>query len=127
MMLEIAEYPVDRVVLSSSGKYERGTLTLDRDELRALVLEDTAFDDATIELANPGENVRITFICDAADARMMVSGAGEAYPGALGAADPVRSGRVNVLTGFTIMAAGEIPSVFLGQRSTLLDMHHAQP
>ena len=127
MTLEIAEYPVERVALGNSGNYDRGTLTLCRDELRTLVLEDTAFDDATIEFASPGEDVRITFICDAADARMMVGGAGEAYPGVLGAPDPVRKGRVNVLTGFTIMAAGEIPSVFRGQRSALLDMHHSQP
>ena len=126
-MIEIREYPVRDVTLGGTSGYDRGTLKLDGGELRSLVLEDTAFEDATIELASPGENVRITFICDAADARMMVGGAGEAYPGMLGAPEPVRNGRVNVLTGLAIMMAGEIPSVFRGQRSTLLDMHHARP
>jgi hypothetical protein len=104
-----------------------GTLTVNFEELRALVLEDPAFEDAAIELARPGENARITFICDAVDARMLVGSSGEAYPGTLGAPDPVTSGRVNVLTRLAIFAAGEIPSVFRGQRSTLLDMHHAEP
>ena len=126
-MLEIAEFPVRSAAAGNKTCYDQGAFTFDADELRALVVEDPAFESACVELACPEEDVRITYICDAADARIMVSTAGEAYPGTLGAPDLVHSGRVHVLKGLAIMVAGEIPSVFRGQRSTLLDMHHPHP
>ncbi|MFC1986986.1 glycine/sarcosine/betaine reductase component B subunit [Chloroflexota bacterium] len=127
MSLEIVEYPVNKVEFGATTRYENAELVVNKEELRSLVLQDSCIEEAEVELARPGEDVRITFLCDVVDARVKASGAGEAYPGTIGRSQAAGHGRTNVLTGLTVMAAGDIPSVFLGMRGALLDMHHPEP
>src|SRR5438094_8583089 len=121
MRLEIAECPVNQILLGSRFKYESDILDVDEGELIALVLEDTRITDATLAVAVPGEKTRITGIRDMVEPRFKVAGSGQVFPRVLGAVENVRDGRTHRPSGLTGTAAagyeGTIRAGPAGRRS----------
>ncbi len=62
-----------------------GILYINRDELQKLVAQDTSFSRVNIELAHPGENLRMVNVHNVVEPRAKMDGSGENFPGVLGA------------------------------------------
>jgi hypothetical protein len=126
MRLELAEFPVKQIRLTNRFAYQRRTLDVDEGALVSLVLEDRRVTEASLAIALPGDNVRITGIRDIVEPRCKVSGNGTVFPGILGPVSNVGDGRTHCLSGMTVIAAaayeGTIRAGTTVQRSALLDM-----
>ncbi|UCF09319.1 MAG: hypothetical protein JSW65_04450, partial [Candidatus Bipolaricaulota bacterium] len=73
---------IGEVVLGGPTGVAGGTLTVDADEVRALVLEDSRIADVALEVAAPGDSARIVHCLDAVEPRAKV-GDGTVFPGIL--------------------------------------------
>ncbi|MGH7888280.1 MAG: glycine/sarcosine/betaine reductase component B subunit, partial [Candidatus Binatia bacterium] len=128
MKLELAEFPVEQIRLGNRFAYQRRALDVDESALVHLVLEDRRITEASLAIARPGENVRITGIRDIVEPRCKVSG-GTVFPGILGPVTNVGDGRTHRLSGMTVIAAaayeGTIRAGTTVQRSAILDMSGA--
>lgn len=126
MRLEMAEFPVTQVNLGTEFRYRSGRLEVDREELKALVLQDRRIEGVELELAAPGEKVRITGVRDVVEPRVKVNGKGQVFPGILGPVAPVGDGRTHRLSGMAVVAAAEYEGTIRAgnavQRSAILDM-----
>ena len=98
---------------SCSGTQTRwrdGVLSIDKDELLALVMEDPYIGWADIDVARPGDSTRIVQIRDIIEPKVKVSGPGVTYPGISGRdVTTVGQGRTHRLGGMTLIACSEMP------------------
>ncbi|MDL2254352.1 glycine/sarcosine/betaine reductase component B subunit [Ruminococcaceae bacterium OttesenSCG-928-I18] len=117
MRLELGKIFIKDVQFGQSTHVEKGTLYVAKEELEKLVLEDDRIIGAQIELARPGESVRITPVKDCIEPRVKVSG-GEMFPGVVGKIDKVGSGRTHALEGACVVTVGKI----VGFQEGLIDM-----
>ncbi|MBI4525962.1 MAG: hypothetical protein HY695_19365 [Deltaproteobacteria bacterium] len=126
MNLEMAEFPVFQASLGSAFDYHSGTLEIDKETLRALIVRDKAIEDADLAVVSPGEKVRITGIRDVVEPRVKVQGKGQVFPGILGPVTPVGEGRTHRLSGMAVITTAEyegtVRSGTTVQRSAILDM-----
>ena len=76
MRYELGSFPVEDVVFGLQTRWHDGILELDRDELLGLVLQEQQITAARLELAKPGEPVRIINTDDVVDTKVKVSGGG---------------------------------------------------
>jgi len=125
MRLDLAVFPVEHIRLGHRFAYDKRTVEVDEAALVDIVLEDRRITDASLAVALPGENVRITGIRDVVEPRCKVSG-GTVFPGILGPVRNVGDGRTHRLSGMTVIAAaayeGTIRAGTTVQRSAILDM-----
>jgi glycine reductase len=101
------------------------TLVVDRAALSKLILEDPRIASAQIEIARPGENVRIVHCLDAVEPRVKVEGPGVCFPGFLGGPETVGRGKTVRLAGFSVLASSRYPQPFSGllaAREAIIDM-----
>jgi hypothetical protein len=106
--LEIGDFPVREARFDGATAYRDGLLTLDRDELLAVVREDGRVLDARVDLAHPGEPIRVVNVNDVIPPMVKVDGPGQVYPGVCGRPiDTVGSGRTHRLTGFAVVECGD--------------------
>jgi len=126
MRLEMADFPVTQVSCGTELRYQSGILKVDKEELKALVLQDKRILDASLEVVVPGEKVRITGVRDVVEPRVKVRGQGQVFPGIMGPVLPVGDGRTHRLSGMAVVVAAEyegtIRSGSAVQRSAILDM-----
>jgi hypothetical protein len=126
MRLEIADFPVREIRLGKANRYQDRTLHVDREDLVRLVLQDRRIDEATFDMASPGEPVRISGIRDAVEPRVKFRGGAQVFPGIIGPVECVGSGLTHRLSGMTVLATaayeGTIRAGTGVQRSALLDM-----
>jgi hypothetical protein len=114
MRLESVSFPVTEVGFGKETKYERGILTLDKEDLLALVSEDSRIDSVDLAIANPGERVRISALRDAVEPRIKVAG-GATFPGVLGPIETAGNGRTHRLTGVAVLLSSKyVPSLKTG-------------
>ncbi len=114
MRLEVGSVQVDEIRWGPSTRFSNGTLTLDRDEIEELVLQDSQIERTRAEIASPGDSVRIINPNDKIEPRVKVAGRGVAYPGYQGRpTEQVGSGRTHRMAGLAVIdcldysAAGE--------------------
>ncbi|MCC7485732.1 MAG: hypothetical protein IT529_12195 [Burkholderiales bacterium] len=105
MRLELASYDVRDIRFSASTRLADGILYVDREALRALVLESGDFADVAVEIVRPGESVRLIHVIDAAEPRFK-TGDGSSFPAFAGPLKTVGSGRTHRLRGMAILCAG---------------------
>lgn len=117
MRLELADFPVREISFGKETRYQRGVLVVNRDELRALILEDHRVKDVQFELVAPNEDCRITEVCDVIEPRIKVEGPGVVFPGIMGPVDTVGSGKTNSLSNLAVVPSAEIPTI--SKESTL--------
>lgn len=126
MRLELAEFPVSRIVLGGKFQYLSGTLEVDAETLTRDLLKDPRIETARLEAAHPGEKVRITGVRDLVEPRVKVRGGGQVFPGILGPVAPVGDGTTHRLSGMAVVATAEFEGAIRAgtgvQRSAVLDM-----
>ncbi|MBI3057733.1 MAG: hypothetical protein HYY81_00240 [Deltaproteobacteria bacterium] len=122
----MAEFPVTQVNLGSESRYRSGTLEVDEEGLKSLILQDKRIEDAQLAVAVPGEKVRITGIRDVVEPRVKVHGKGQVFPGILGPVESVGEGKTHRLSGMAVVASAEYEGIVRAgsgvQRSAILDM-----
>jgi len=118
MRLELGHVLIKDVTFGENTKLQNGVLTINKSELLDLIKEDEHLATVDIDIAKPGESVRITPVKDVVEPRVKVEGPGGVFPGVLSKVDVVGSGKTNVLKGCAIMTTGKI----VGFQEGIVDM-----
>jgi sarcosine reductase len=118
MRLELGIIRVKDVQFGDTTAIEKGILRVNTAELTAIILQDNRFSSATVELARPGEKVRVIPIKDVVEPRYKVGSSDDYFPGIIGKIRTTGSGRTNVLRGATVMTVGRI----VGYQEGFVDM-----
>ncbi len=118
MRLEIGNILIKDVQFGNETKVDKGTLYINKQEIIDLVLEDEHIKCADVELARPGESIRITPVKDVVEPRVKVEGPGGIFPGVMSKVDVVGSGRTHVLKGCAVLTTGKI----VGFQEGIVDM-----
>lgn len=118
MRLELGNIFIKDVQFGSETKVENGTLYVNKDEIIQLVSEDEHIKSVDVELAKPGESIRITPVKDVIEPRVKVEGSGGIFPGMVSKVDTVGSGKTHVLKGCAVVTTGKI----VGFQEGIIDM-----
>lgn len=118
MRLELGYLFIEDVQFGEKTKLENKTLYVNKKELLNLIKEDEHFEKVDLELAKPGESIRITPVKDVIEPRVKVEGPGGIFPGMISKVDTVGSGKTNVLKGCAVVTAGKI----VGFQEGIIDM-----
>lgn len=118
MKLELGYIDIHGIRFGEHHGIERGILTVDPDALIEQVLSDPLIKSAHLEIANPGDSVRITPVKDVIEPRVKVEGPGGIFPGMISKVDTVGSGRTHVLRGMAVVTVGRI----VGFQEGIIDM-----
>lgn len=118
MRLELGHVLIKDVQFGNETKLENGVLTVNKEELINLIKEDEHLASVDVDIAKPGESVRITPVKDVVEPRVKVEGPGGVFPGILSKVDVVGSGKTNVLKGCVVMTTGKI----VGFQEGIVDM-----
>lgn len=108
MNLELHRVTVNKLEFGAATGIKNGTLTINRQELVDLLQKDEHLAKVTIELAHPGESVRIMPVKDAVEPRCKIAGPGEVFPGWIGDVDTVGQGKTLVLDGAVVLTTGRL-------------------
>jgi glycine reductase len=107
--LEVAAFPVRRARLGAPAAYDGGVLTIDPHVVSRLVLGDPRIAEVRLDLAHPGDSVRVLSALDAIEPLHKPEGPVPAFPGFLGPPHTAGSGRTHRLAGFTVVEVTEFP------------------
>ncbi len=118
MKLELGYVFIKDIQFAETSKVENGTLYVNKEEVKALILEDQNFKSADVELARPGESIRIMPVKDVIEPRVKVEGPGGIFPGMVNKVETVGSGKTNVLKGAAVVTTGKI----VGFQEGIIDM-----
>ena len=118
MRLELGKINITDVQFGDSTKVESGTLYVNKQELIDLIMEDDHIKKVDVDLARPGEEVRITPVKDVIEPRVKVEGSGGIFPGVINKVTTVGSGRTHVLSGAAVVTCGKI----VGFQEGIVDM-----
>lgn len=105
MRLEIGNFYVKDVVFGDSTKFSDGILTINKKEAIDFVRADEHITDMDIDIAHPGEDVRIVPIKEAVEPRVRVDGKA-VFPGITGDLRRAGEGKLHVLKGCSVMGVG---------------------
>ena len=104
MRLEMGTFPVSDFVFGRTTRYDAGRLTVDREAVLEAVRQDPRIASAGLEIAKPGESVRIWPVRDVIEPRVKVEGPGVCYPGICGREiATVGDGRTHRLAGMGVV------------------------
>ncbi|MCK8828351.1 glycine/sarcosine/betaine reductase component B subunit [Natroniella acetigena] len=118
MKLELGKILIDDVKFGDKIEVNDGVLTVNKDKLIEEVSEDSRIESLDIELAKPGDSVRIIPVKDVIEPRVKVDGPGDIFPGVLGGEEIVGLGRTHALKGVGVVTTGEI----VGFQEGIIDM-----
>ena len=119
MKLELGKIFIKDIRFDDKTHVKDGVLYVSKEEVEKLVLEDDKLAGCHVDIARPGESVRITPVKDVIEPRVKVSGGGEIFPGVIGKVSPqVGSGRTHALEGCCVITAGKI----VGFQEGVIDM-----
>ncbi|WP_028306350.1 glycine/sarcosine/betaine reductase component B subunit [Desulfitibacter alkalitolerans] len=118
MKLEIGRIKIDDIQFGEKTVVEVGTLFVDKEALIAKLKEDERIAEVEVDIALPGEKVRIIPVKDVIEPRVKVSGPGGGFPGVTSRMAQVGEGRTHVLYGAAVVTVGDI----VGFQEGLIDM-----
>src|SRR5262245_8208846 len=109
MRLEMGTFPVTSLEFGGATRYDRGRLTVSREAALAAVRRDARIVSAELEIARPGESVRIWPVRDVIEPRIKVEGPGVCYPGICGRdITTVGTGRTHRLAGMGVVEVSSV-------------------
>ena len=110
MRLEMGTFPVTDIVFGSQTRWNDGVLEVNEAEILEAVRADRRIAKVELELAKPGESVRIWPARDVVEPRVKVEGPGVTYPGICGRPiTTVGQGRTHRMSGISIVEVSETP------------------
>lgn len=105
MKLEIGNFYVKDVLFGKETSYKDGVITINKDDAIAFIKEDEHITEVDIEIAKPGENVRIVPVKEAVEPRVRPDGR-STFPGVTGELEACGSGRIHALKGVSVLGVG---------------------
>lgn len=108
MRLELGNIFIKDIQLGSETKIENKILYVNKEELIAEISKDENLVSVDVELARPGESVRITPVKDVVEPRVKVEGTGDIFPGVLSKVETVGTGKTHVLKGAAVVTTGKV-------------------
>ncbi|WP_422446798.1 glycine/sarcosine/betaine reductase component B subunit [Thermoanaerobacterium sp. DL9XJH110] len=118
MRLELGEIFIKDVIFGKKTTIFDGVLVINKDELIQRLRDDKRIKNAEIDIARPGEKVRIIPVKDVIEPRVKVEGGGEGFPGVTHKIARVGQGKTNALRGVAVVTTGPI----VGIQEGLIDM-----
>lgn len=112
MRLEVGTFPVKDVVFGSRTRLQGGVLEIHKEELLDMVRQDRYVAEADVQLAKPGESVRIVEYENVIQPKVKVVGRGVPYPGVCGRpTEMVGTGRTHQLGGVAVIECLDIAGI----------------
>src|SRR5262245_39479511 len=109
MRLELGAFPVRQVTFGPRTRYADGVLEIDADEMLTIARGDPRITGVEIDLAHPGESVRIVNVQDVIEPRVKVDGPGATYPGVCGrSVETVGQGKTLRLEGVGVVMCADL-------------------
>ncbi|MFY9140148.1 MAG: glycine/sarcosine/betaine reductase component B subunit [Thermacetogeniaceae bacterium] len=118
MKLEIGRIKIKDIQFGDRTFVQDGVLTVDKEALAAFLKEDERIKDVSIDIARPGEKVRIIPVKDVIEPRVKVEGTGAGFPGVTTKPSQCGQGRTHVLYGAAVVTVGDI----VGFQEGVIDM-----
>ncbi|SFE47678.1 glycine/sarcosine/betaine reductase component B subunit [Peptostreptococcus sp. D1] len=118
MRLEIGKIFIKDIQFADVTKIENGVLFVNKEEMIKEIWDDEHIASVDLDIARPGESVRITPVKDVIEPRVKVEGNGGIFPGVLSKVDTVGEGRTHVLKGMSVVTTGKI----VGFQEGIIDM-----
>ncbi len=118
MHLELGQIFIKDVQFGNETTIDDGVLYVNKEELINLIKEDEHLAKVDVEIARPGESIRITPVKDVIEPRVKVEGRGGIFPGTISKVETVGSGKTNVLKGCAVVTTGKI----VGFQEGIIDM-----
>jgi glycine reductase len=114
MKLEIQNFEVRNIQFGDKTEYLKGVLFINKKELTDLISEDGRIKEIDIQVAHPGERVRITNILEISEPRIKDGNDDGYYPGIFGRLVKAGQGKTNVLKGSAVLEIGVMPGFYGG-------------
>ena len=114
MRLEIQNFEVRDIQFSDRTEYLKGVLFINKKELIDLVSIDRRIKEVDIQVAHPGERIRITNILEISEPRIKDGNDDGYYPGIFGRLVKAGQGKTNVLKGSAVFEIGRMPGFYGG-------------
>ena len=118
MRLELGNIHIQDIQFADQSKIEDGVLQVCIKAVKGIILEDEKIKSVRLEIAKPGESVRITPVKDVIEPRVKVAGGGGIFPGVISKVDTVGTGTTYALKGMAVVTAGKI----VGFQEGIIDM-----
>ncbi len=118
MRLELGNILIKDVQFAEQTKIEGGVLYINKQDMIDQLSDIEHIESIDIDIARPGDSVRITPVKDVIEPRVKVDGPGGIFPGVIGKVDTVGSGRTHVLKGAAVVTTGAI----VGFQEGIVDM-----
>ncbi|WP_123052757.1 glycine/sarcosine/betaine reductase component B subunit [Clostridium sp. JN-1] len=118
MRLEIGKININDLQFGSETKIENEVLYVNKDELLNKISNDDRIQSIKLDIAKPGEEIRIIPVKDVIEPRVKVEGKGGIFPGFISKVDTVGSGRTHVLSGAAVVTTGKV----VGFQEGIIDM-----
>lgn len=118
MKLELRKIHINDIQFGERLDVNNGVLTINKEELIAKLKEDQRVKDIKLDIARPGEKVRIIPVKDVIEPRVKIEGEGNGFPGVTTKMAQLGEGKVNVLSGAAIVTIGDI----VGFQEGVIDM-----
>jgi sarcosine reductase len=128
--LELRTYEVKEVTFGEKNVFRDGVLSIEKKEVQEFLSRDTRFRRVDLDIARPGEPVRIIHVLDVIEPRAKSRGPLRIFPGFLGPPATVGRGVTHRLKNVAVMTTADIqamksyggPSSVSGQRERIVDM-----
>lgn len=118
MRLEMGYINIKDIQFGAESKIENGVLYVSEEAVKAVALEEEKIKSVSLDIARPGESVRITPVKDVIEPRVKVEGKGGIFPGVISKVDTVGEGKTYALKGMAVVTAGKI----VGFQEGIIDM-----
>ncbi|CFX89188.1 Glycine/sarcosine/betaine reductase complex, protein B, subunit alpha/ beta [Syntrophomonas zehnderi OL-4] len=118
LKLEIGRIHIKDIQLGNETSVKNGVLTVDTQGLIKFLREDERIKDVKLDVAKPGEKVRIIPVKDVIEPRVKISGGNNGFPGVTAKQAQCGEGRTHVLYGAAVVTVGDI----VGFQEGVIDM-----
>ncbi len=118
MRLELGKILINDVRFSDKTEVLDNVLYINKKEMLEAIGIDENIKSIDIDIAKPGERVRITPVKDVIEPRVKVSENGGIFPGIISKVDTVGRGRTHALSGCAVVTTGKI----VGFQEGIIDM-----
>lgn len=118
MKLELRRINIKDIQFGDKTEVVSGVLNVNKEELIAKLKEDHRVKGIKVDIARPGENIRIIPVKDVIEPRVKIEGAGNGFPGVTSKMEQLGEGKVNVLYGAAVVTIGDI----VGFQEGIVDM-----
>ena len=118
MRLEVGYINIKDVQFGNATEVKDSVLYVNKQDMLDCIGSDPRLEKIDIDIAKPGEEVRITPVKDVIQPRVKAEGPSGVFPGFVSKVDTVGSGRTHVLRGANVVTTGRI----VGFQEGLIDM-----